>query len=56
MEGLTRVQDGKTVAITSSDKDFNSNYDRRTYIEPGETMVLADIVGRTSRQDKRRKR
>ena len=45
MAALTRVQPGKTMAVTSSDPDFNSNYDRRTYIQPGETMVLADIQG-----------
>lgn len=45
MAALTRVQPGKTRAVTSSDEDFKSNYDRRTYIEPGETMVLADISG-----------
>jgi hypothetical protein len=42
---LTRVQSGRSKAVTSSAEDFNSNYDRRTYIEPGETMVLADIRG-----------
>ena len=45
MAALTRVQPGQTRAVTSSDEDLNSNYDRRTYIEPGETMVLADIQG-----------
>ncbi len=45
MAALTRVQPGRTRAITSSDPDLASNYDRRTYIEPGETMVLADIQG-----------
>ena len=42
---LTRLQAGRSKAVTSSAEDFNSNYDRRTYIEPGETMVLADISG-----------
>ncbi len=45
LSGLTRVQQGRSRAVTSSATDFNSNYDRRTYIEPGETMVLADISG-----------
>ncbi len=45
LPGLTRVQPGRTKAVTSSAEDLNSNYDRRTYIEPGETMVLADIPG-----------
>jgi len=42
---LTQVRNGRSKAVTSSDPDFNSNYDRRTYIKPGETMVLADIKG-----------
>lgn len=42
---LTRVQPGRTKAVTSSAASFDSNLDRRTYIQPGETMVLADIVG-----------
>ena len=45
MAALTQVQPGRTVAVTSSDEDLNSNYDRRTYIEPGEVMVLADLRG-----------
>lgn len=45
MSQLIRVQSGRSKAVTSSAADFNSNYDRRTYIEPGETMVLADIPG-----------
>lgn len=45
LPGLTRVQPGRTKAVTSSAKDLNSNYDRRTYIESGETLVLADITG-----------
>jgi len=45
LSGLARVQPGRSKAVTSSARDFNSNYDRRTYIEPGETMVLADIRG-----------
>jgi len=45
LSSLTGVQQGRTKAVTSSAVDFNSNYDRRTYIEPGETMVLADISG-----------
>jgi hypothetical protein len=42
---LTRVRPGVSRAVTSSDPDFDSNLDRRTYIQPGETMVLADIAG-----------
>ena len=42
---LTEVQPGRSKAVTSSAADFKSNYDRRTYIQPGETMVLADITG-----------
>lgn len=45
LSDLTRVKKGRSRAVTSSDSDFNSNYDRRTYIKPGETMVLADIKG-----------
>jgi len=45
LSSLTRVQQGRSKAVTSSAADFNSNYDRRTYIEAGETMVLADIAG-----------
>jgi len=42
---LTRVRPGRSRAVTSSAADVNSNFDRRTYIRPGETMVLADIAG-----------
>jgi D-arabinan exo alpha-(1,3)/(1,5)-arabinofuranosidase (non-reducing end) len=42
---LTRTHAGRSRAVTSSAADFNSNADRRTYITPGETMVLADIAG-----------
>jgi len=45
LSDLTQVRKGCSKAVTSSDPDFNSNYDRRTYIKPGETMVLADITG-----------
>jgi len=45
LDGLTRIRPGRSRAITSSAADVNSNYDRRTYITPGETMVLADIAG-----------
>ena len=45
LPGLTRVEQGRSKAVTSSDPDFNSNLDRRTYIKPGETLVLADIRG-----------
>ncbi len=45
LSDLTHVKKGRTRAVTSSDPDFNSNYDRRTYILPGETMVLCDIEG-----------
>ena len=42
---LTRIRPGVSRAVSSSDPDFNSNLDRRTYIQPGETMVLADLRG-----------
>ncbi len=42
---LTRVRPGASRAVSSSDPDFASNLDRRTYIQPGETMVLADLRG-----------
>ena len=45
LSDLIQVKKGRSKAVTSSDPDFNSNYDRRTYIKPGETMVLADIKG-----------
>jgi hypothetical protein len=45
LSDLTQVKKGRSRAVTSSDPDFNSNYDRRTYIQPGETMVLCDIKG-----------
>lgn len=45
LSDLIQVKNGRSKAVTSSDPDFNSNYDRRTYIEPGETMILADIKG-----------
>ncbi len=45
LSDLTQVKKGRSKAVTSSDPDFNSNYDRRTYITPGETMVMADIKG-----------
>jgi hypothetical protein len=45
LAGLTRVQPGRSKAVTSSAPDFNSNLDRITYIHPGETVVLADIPG-----------
>jgi hypothetical protein len=45
LSDLIQVQKGRSKAVTSSEKDFNSNYDRRTYIVPGESMVLCDIEG-----------
>jgi D-arabinan exo alpha-(1,3)/(1,5)-arabinofuranosidase (non-reducing end) len=42
---LTRVHPGTSKAVTSSDPDFNSNLDRITYIQPGQTVTLADIEG-----------
>jgi D-arabinan exo alpha-(1,3)/(1,5)-arabinofuranosidase (non-reducing end) len=42
---LTRVRPGTTKAVTSSDPDLNSNMDRRTYIQPGETFVMAELDG-----------
>jgi hypothetical protein len=45
LSDMTQVKKGRTRAVTSSDPGFNSNYDRRTYIQQGETMVLCDIEG-----------
>ena len=45
LDALTRVRPGVSRAVTSSAADFNSNFDRRTYIQPGETMELADVAG-----------
>lgn len=45
LAALTRIQPGVSHAVTSSDPDLNSNLDRITYIQPGETAVLADIAG-----------
>ena len=45
LSDLISVKKGRARAVTSSDPDFNSNYDRRTYVKPGETMVLCDIEG-----------
>jgi len=42
---LTRVQPGRSAAVTSSAADPNSNLDRLTYVRPGETVVLADLLG-----------
>lgn len=42
---LARLRPGVTRAVSSSDPDFDSNLDRRTWIQPGETMVLADLQG-----------
>ena len=43
--GLIRVQPGRSKAVTSSDPDLNSNFDRPDWIHPGETLTLADIAG-----------
>ncbi len=45
LSDLMRIAPGRSRAVTSSDPDLASNFDRRTYIEPGETMVLADLDG-----------
>jgi len=45
LSSLLQVRPGRTKAVTSSAADFRSNLDRRTYIQPGETMVMADIAG-----------
>jgi hypothetical protein len=42
---LTRVQPGRSKAVTSSDPDLNSNFDRPDWIHPGETLTLADVAG-----------
>ncbi len=45
LSSLMEVRGGRSKAVTSSAKDFRSNADRRTYIQPGETMVMADVAG-----------
>lgn len=45
LEDLIQVKNGRSKAVTSSHPDFNSNLDRRTYIQPGETLVMAEIEG-----------
>jgi hypothetical protein len=45
LSDLIQVKKGRSKAVTSSDPDFNSNYDRPTYIKSGETLVMADITG-----------
>ncbi len=45
LSALTRIQPGVSHAVTSSDPDFNSNLDRITAIQPGDSAVLADIAG-----------
>ncbi len=42
---LIRIQPGRSAAVTSSDPDLNSNFDRPDWIRPGETLTLADLRG-----------
>ncbi len=45
LSALTRIQPGVSHAVTSSAPDLNSNLDRITAIQPGDSAVLADIAG-----------
>ena len=45
LDFLMKTQPGRTRAITSTDPSYHGNADRRTYITPGETLVMADIKG-----------
>ena len=45
LDALMKAKPGKARAVTSTDPDWNGNYDRIHYITPGETKVLADIEG-----------
>jgi len=45
LSDLTRVKPGRSRAVTSANPDPNSNKDRIGVIEPGKTVVLADILG-----------
>ncbi len=44
LSALTRARDGQSKRESSSNPDLNSNGDDRT-INPGETLVLADLTG-----------
>src|SRR5512142_1172404 len=45
LDGLMKLQPGRSRAVTSTDPSFTGNADRIKYITPGETKVLADIKG-----------
>jgi hypothetical protein len=45
LSSLIKVKPGRSHAVTSADPDPNSNKDRIGVIEPGKTVVLADILG-----------
>ncbi|HQH74549.1 MAG TPA: DUF2961 domain-containing protein, partial [bacterium] len=42
---LSQIRPGQSSAVTSADPHPGSNADRVRYVAPGETKVLADIVG-----------
>ncbi len=45
LDGLMKLQPGRSRAVTSTDPSFTGNADRLKYITSGETKVLADITG-----------
>ena len=45
LDSLMKAKPGKARAVTSTDPNWDGNYDRIHYITPGETKVLADIEG-----------
>lgn len=45
LSGLATIRSGKSKAVTSADPNPDSNNDRIKYIAPGETKILADILG-----------
>lgn len=45
LDALMKVQPGRARAVTSTDPNYNGNYDRITYVYPDQTRVLADIKG-----------
>ncbi len=45
LDALMKVQPGRSQAITSTDPNYDGNYDRIHYVHPNETRTLADIKG-----------
>lgn len=45
LSDLSQIRPGQSSAVTSADPHPGSNADRVRYVAPGETKVLADIVG-----------